>query len=156
MAVKAIPDGQHSITAYLALDGAAKAIAFYQKAFGATEVFRLEAPGGRVGHAELRIGDCALMLADTCDQGPLGPIAGEHKAPVGLHLYVEDADAVFAQALAAGATQVYEVKDQFYGDRSGTLRDPFGNVWFVATHKEDLTPEQIHQRAAAMFGQGPA
>ncbi len=153
MAVKPIPEGQHSITPYLAINDAAKAIEFYKKAFDAVEMFRLDAPGGRVGHAELKIGDSSVMLGDPCDmEGGLTASQKLAGAAVGLHLYVEDCDKVYAQALAAGATQVYEVKDQFYGDRSGTLKDPFGNLWFVSTHKEDLTPEEIRDRAAKMFG----
>lgn len=153
MAVKAIPDGQHSITAYLGVDGASAAIDFYKKAFGASEVYRLDMPGGRIGHAELKIGDSSLMLGDVCDEGPLGGKT-TGKAPVGLHLYVEDVDAQYAQALAAGAEQLSPVQDMFYGDRSGTLRDPFGNVWFLATHKEDLSPDEIRQRAMDMFSKG--
>ncbi|NBA96710.1 VOC family protein [Pseudomonas sp. R5(2019)] len=153
MTVKPIPEGQHSITAYLGVTSAGDAIEFYKKAFNATEMFRLDMPDGRVGHAELRIGDSSLMLGDPCDQGPLHSSQSQQPS-IGLHLYVADVDAQFAQALKAGATQVSEVKDQFYGDRSGTLKDPFGNLWFVATHKEDLSPEQIRQRAAEMFGAG--
>ena len=153
MAVKPIPEGQHSITPYLAIADAAKAIAFYKQAFGAIEMFRLEGPGGRVGHAELRIGDSSLMLADPCDmEGGLRASQSLADASVGLHLYVEDSDRVYAQAIAAGASQVHPVSDQFYGDRSGTLKDPFGNLWFVSTHKEDLSPEQIRARAAKLFG----
>ncbi|EJN39278.1 MULTISPECIES: VOC family protein [unclassified Pseudomonas] len=154
MAAKPIPEGQHSITPYLAIKDAAKAIEFYKKAFGAVEMFRLEGPDGRVGHAELKIGDSSLMLADPCDNMEGGLTASQKLdgAAVGLHLYVEDCDKVYAQALAAGATQLHEVKDQFYGDRSGTLKDPFGNLWFVSTHKEDLSPEEIRARAAKMFG----
>ncbi|MBC3347845.1 VOC family protein [Pseudomonas sp. SWRI196] len=151
MGVKAIPEGFHSITPYLGIQKAAEAIEFYKKAFNATEVMRLDMPNGDVGHAELRIGDCPIMLGTPCDQGPLrNP---EQSVPVGLHLYVEDVDNAFAQAIAAGGTVISEVKDQFYGDRSGTLKDPFGHVWFLATHKEDLTQEQIEQRAREMFQQ---
>ena len=152
MAAKPIPDGQHSITPYLAISNAAKAIEFYKQAFGATEMFRLEGPDGTVGHAELRIGDSSLMLGDPCDRE--GGLTASQKlagAGVGLHLYVEDCDKVYAQALAAGGTQLHPVSDQFYGDRSGTLKDPFGNIWFVSTHKEDLTPDEIRARAAKMF-----
>ena len=131
MAAKPIPEGQHSITPYLGINDAAKAIEFYKKAFGAVEMFRLDAPGGRVGHAELKIGDSSLMLGDPCD--------------------MEGGLTVYAQALACGATQLREVTDQFYGDRSGTLKDPFGNIWFVSTHKEDLSPDEIRARAAQMF-----
>ncbi|QXH54062.1 VOC family protein [Pseudomonas fakonensis] len=152
MSAKPIPEGQHSITPYLGIRDAAQAIEFYKKAFGATEMFRLEGPDGRVGHAELRIGDSSLMLGDPCDmEGSLKASQNIEHPAVGLHLYVEDCDKVYAQALAAGATQVSEPKDQFYGDRSGTLKDPFNNLWFVSTHKEDLTPDEIRARAAKMF-----
>ncbi|MGE8468582.1 VOC family protein [Pseudomonas putida] len=152
MAAKPIPEGQHSITPYLAISDAAKAIEFYAKAFGAVEMFRLDAPGGRVGHAELKIGDSSLMLGDPCDmEGGLTASQKLAGAAVGLHLYVDDCDKVYAQALACGATQLREVTDQFYGDRSGTLKDPFGNIWFVSTHKEDLSPDEIRDRAAKMF-----
>jgi PhnB protein len=152
MAVKAIPEGQHSITAYLGIANASAAIEFYKKAFDAIEMFRLNGPDGKVGHAELRIGDSSLMLADPCGESALKSSQSSNGPSIGLHLYVEDVDERYAQAIAAGATVVSEVKDQFYGDRSGTLRDPFGNLWFVSTHKEDLSPEEIRQRAAAMFG----
>lgn len=153
MAVKPIPEGQHSITPYLGIKEAARAIEFYKKAFGAIEMFRLEGPDGRVGHAELKIGDSSLMLAEPCDQGA-GLTASESLAgaAVGLHLYVEDVDALFAQAIAAGGIEVSPVKDQFYGDRSGSLKDPFGNLWFVSTHKEDVSVEEIRERAARLFG----
>ncbi|ROL74189.1 VOC family protein [Pseudomonas vranovensis] len=153
MAVKPIPEGQHSITPYLGIKDAAKAIEFYKKAFGAVEMFRLDGPDGRVGHAELKIGDSSLMLADPCDQsGGLVSSQSLNGTAVGLHLYVDDVDGRYAQALAAGATPVSAVQDQFYGDRSGTLKDPFGNLWFVSTHKEDLTVEEIRARAAKLFG----
>ncbi|QJQ21024.1 VOC family protein [Pseudomonas sp. SK] len=153
MPARPIPEGQHSITPYLAINDAAAAIEFYKKAFGAVEMFRLDAPGGRIGHAELKIGDSSLMLGDPCDmEGGLTASQKLTGAGVGLHLYVEDSDKVHAQALAAGATQLSAVTDQFYGDRSGTLKDPFGNIWFVSTHKEDLTPEEIRARAAKLFG----
>ncbi|WP_449432896.1 VOC family protein [Pseudomonas putida] len=153
MPAKPIPDGQHSITPYLSIKDAAKAIAFYKQAFGAVEMFRLDGPDGRIGHAELKIGDSSLMLADPCDgmEGGLTASQSLNGAAVGLHLYVEDCDKVHAQAIAAGATQLRAVQDQFYGDRSGTLKDPFGNLWFISTHKEDLTPEEIRARAAKLF-----
>ncbi|SDT34140.1 PhnB protein [Pseudomonas granadensis] len=137
MSVKPIPEGYHSITPYLGIHKAAEAIDFYKKAFGATEVMRLAMPDGSIGHAELRIGDSAIMLGSPCDQGPLSN--PEQAVSVGLHLYVADVDRSFKQALDAGATSVSEVQDQFYGDRSGTLKDPYGHLWFLATHKEDLT-----------------
>lgn len=153
MATRPIPEGQHSITPYLGIKDAASAIEFYKTAFGAIEMFRLEGPDGRIGHAELKIGDSSLMLAEPCDQsGGLTASQSLPGAAIGLHLYVEDVDARFAQALQAGATEVSAVKDQFYGDRSGTLKDPFGNLWFVATHVEDLTVEEIRARAAKLFG----
>ncbi|MDD2058119.1 VOC family protein [Pseudomonas sp. GD03860] len=153
MAVKPIPEGQHSITPYLGIKDAAKAIDFYKAAFGAVEMFRLDGPDGRVGHAELKIGDSSIMLADPCDQaGGLTSSQSLGGAAIGLHLYVEDVDARYAQAIKAGATQVSAVQDQFYGDRSGTLKDPFGNLWFVSTHKEDLSVEEIRARAAKLFG----
>ncbi|MCE1114536.1 MULTISPECIES: VOC family protein [Pseudomonas] len=153
MAAKPIPEGQHSLTPYLGIKDAAKAIEFYKKAFGAVEMFRLEDPQGRVGHAELKIGDSSLMLGDPCDMpNTLKPSQTIEHPAVGLHLYVEDCDKVYAQAIAAGAKPLSEVKDQFYGDRSGTLKDPFNNMWFISTHKEDLSVEEIRARAAKMFG----
>ena len=152
MNVKAIPDGYHSLTPYMGIDKAGEAIAFYKKAFGATQVMRLDMPDGRVGHAELRIGDSSLMLGTPCDQMALcNP--DEHTS-IGLHLYVEDVDAQFQRAVDAGATVVSEPKDQFYGDRSASVKDPFGHLWFLATHEEDLTEEQIRQRAMELFKQG--
>ncbi|MBI6659404.1 VOC family protein [Pseudomonas carnis] len=152
MNVKAIPDGYHSLTPYMGIDKAGEAIDFYKKAFGATQVMRLDMPDGRVGHAELRIGDSSLMLGTPCDQMALRN-PDEHTS-IGLHLYVEDVDAQFQRAVDAGATVVSEPKDQFYGDRSASVKDPFGHLWFLATHKEDLTEEQIRQRAMELFKQG--
>ncbi|WP_260618105.1 VOC family protein [Streptomyces sp. WAC07149] len=153
MAVDFVPQGQHSIAPYLGIRDAAKAIEFYKKAFGAVETFRLDTPEGRVGHAELKIGDSTLMLAEpTGTEGGLSASQSLDGAAVALHLYVEDSDKVYRQAVAAGAVQVREVQDQFYGDRSGALKDPFGNLWFIATHKEDLTSEEVRARAAQLFG----
>jgi PhnB protein len=154
MSVQPIPEGYHSLTVYLGVQKAAQAIEFYKKAFGAIEDFRLDAPDGRVGHAALRIGSSMLMLSEPCEQGALGSpdIAG--KPPFGLHLYVEDADATFRRALDAGAQQLTPVTDMFYGDRTGTLKDPYGHCWFIATHKEDLSPDEIRRRAEEMFKQG--
>jgi PhnB protein len=152
MSVKPIPEGYHSITPYLGIKKAAEAIDFYKKAFGAIEVMRLSMPDGGIGHAELRIGDCPIMLGTPCDQGPLSN--PDNSPSVGLHLYVTDVDKSYKQAIEAGGTVVSEVKDQFYGDRSGTLKDPYGHLWFLATRKEDLTQEQIEQRAREMFQQG--
>jgi PhnB protein len=156
MAVKTIPDGYHSVTPYLSIKGAAEAIAFYKRAFDAVETSRLTMPSGEVGHAELRIGDSVLMLADACDEGGFRSPQALGGSSIGLHVYVEDVDAQFEQAIAAGAKSIKPVQDQFYGDRTGTLEDPFGHVWFLATHKEDLSPEEIDKRAEAMFRQGSA
>jgi PhnB protein len=148
-AVKPIPDGYHSVTPYLIFNGASDAIAFYKKALGAEEIMRMAAPGGRVGHAELQIGDSRIMLADEHPElQALSPktIGG---SPVTLHLYVENVDAAVERAIAAGATLVRPVADQFYGDRTGGIADPFGYRWFIATHKEDLTMDEIRRRAAA-------
>ncbi|MCX7079779.1 MAG: VOC family protein [Pseudomonas sp.] len=153
MSVKPIPEGYHSITPYLGIKKAAEAIEFYKKAFGATEVMRLVAPNGDIGHAELRIGDSAIMLATPCEAASLSS-PEQTGISVGLHLYVNDVDKQYAQAIAAGGVVVSEVKDQFYGDRSGTLKDPYGHLWFLATRKENLSQEEIGKRAAEMFKQG--
>ncbi len=149
MPVKPIPDGYHTVTPYLVVKDAAKAIEFYKVAFGATEFMRMAGPDGKIGHAEIRIGTSPVMLADEFpDMGFRSPqsLGG---AAVSLLVYVEDVDARFDQAVTAGATVLRPVKDQFYGDRSGTLTDPFGHVWTIATHKEDLTPEELHKRSEA-------
>jgi PhnB protein len=150
MAVKPIPDGYQTVTPYLIVSGAAKALEFYKKAFGAKERMRLASPDGKIGHAEIQIGDSVVMLADEFPQmGAKSPqtIGG---TPVGICVYVEKVDSVFKQALAAGGKEERPVKDQFYGDRSGTLIDPFGHKWTIATHIEDVTPEEIGKRMAAM------
>jgi PhnB protein len=149
MAVKPIPDGYHAVTPYLIVKGAAAAIDFYKTAFGATEIMRMPQPDGRVGHAELQIGDSRVMLADEFpERGFVGPqtVGG---TSVTLHLYVENVDKIASQTVAAGAKEIRPVQDQFYGDRSGTFQDPFGHVWNIATHKEDLTMEEIGKRAKA-------
>jgi len=146
MAVKPIPDGYHSVTPYLYIKGAAEAIEFYKKAFNAVELLRMPGPDGKIGHAEIRIGNSPIMLTDEHPQmGAVGPktLGGTSSS---LMIYVEDVDAIFPQTVAAGATVVRHVQDQFYGDRSGTITDPFGHVWTISTHKEDLTPEQIAAR----------
>jgi PhnB protein len=148
-AVKPIPDGYHSVTTSLILSGAGDAIAFYKKALGAEEVMRLGDPCGKVHHAEIRIGDSRLMLADEHPEiQALSPktIGG---SPVSMQLYVADVDAAVERAVAAGAKLIRPVADQFYGDRTGGIEDPFGYRWFIATHKEDLTIEEISRRAAA-------
>src|SRR5271154_1298112 len=147
--VRPIPEGYHAITPYLALRDAARAIEFYKKAFGATELMRIAAPGGRVGHAELKIGDSIIMLSDEHpEMGARAPqtVGG---SPVGLMLYVENVDAVADRAVTAGAKLTHPVEDKFYGDRSGTLTDPFGHVWHVSTHKEDVPPDELRRRAEA-------
>jgi PhnB protein len=151
MPVKPIPDGYRGVTPYLCIKGAAEAIAFYQRAFGAVELFRLVAPGGKIGHAEIKIGDSPVMLADPCEEENFRSSQSLGGSPVGLHVYVADVDAVFAQAVVAGAKALKPVQDQFYGDRTGTLQDPFGHLWFLATRKEDLTPEEINRRFEALF-----
>jgi PhnB protein len=151
--VRAIPEGHHTVTPYLIVGDAAGALAFYKKAFGAEELMRVAAPRGKIGHAELRIGDSVIMLADEYpDMNARGPHAFGG-SPVSIHLYVEDVDAVAGQAIAAGATVVRPVQDQFYGDRSGSFTDPFGHSWHVATHKEDLTPEELDKRVKAAMAQ---
>jgi PhnB protein len=148
MAVQPIPDGYHGVTPYLAVKGAADAIEFYKKAFGAVELMRMPGPDGRLGHAEIKIGGAAVMLADEHpEMGHLGP-KSRGGATASFLIYVEDVDAQFAQAVAAGGKVLRPLKDQFYGDRSGTLEDPFGHVWTIATHKEDLSPEEMGRRAA--------
>jgi PhnB protein len=149
MAVKPIPDGYHSVTPYLSIDGAADAIDFYKKAFGATELFRMAQPDGKIGHAEIKIGDSPIMLADECpEMNCVGPktLGG---SSVSILVYVPDVDTTFKQALDAGATEHRPVEDKFYGDRMGSLIDPFGHIWHLGTHVEDVSPEDMEQRAAA-------
>jgi PhnB protein len=153
MAVKAIPDGYHTVTPYLIVKDAARAIEFYKKAFGATELMRLAGPGGKVGHAEIKIGNSPIMLADEFPEMDIRSPQALGGTPVGIVLYLEDVDARFSQAVAAGATVDRPVKDQFYGDRSGTLVDPFGHKWTMATHKEDIAPEDINKRFEASMKQ---
>jgi PhnB protein len=153
MAVKPIPEGYHSVTPYLIVSNAGRALDFYKSAFGAKEMIRMEQPGGRIGHAEIQIGDSRVMLADEFpEMGAKSPdsLGG---SPVGLMLYVQDVDSQFRQAIAAGAKEVRPVQDQFYGDRSGTLVDPFGHQWTLGTHKEDVSDEEMKRRMAAAFAQ---
>lgn len=142
----AIPAGYHSVTAYLYVDGAAAAIAFYKQAFGATELLRMQLPDGKIMHAEIKIGDSPVMLTDANpdwgvrDPKALGGISGN------MMIYVEDVDAAFARALAAGATETKAVEDQFWGDRMGTLTDPYGHQWSLATHVEDVAGDEMERR----------
>jgi PhnB protein len=153
MPVAAIPEGYRSITPYLAVAGAARALAFYAAAFGARERTRLDGPNGSIGHAEIEIGDSVVMLADPWPQGHFVPPDGE-KASVSIHLYVPDVDAAFARAVAAGAAVLRPVETMFYGDRTGGLRDPFGHHWHLATHVEDVAPEEIRRRMDKMMASG--
>ncbi len=147
--VNPIPEGYHTVTPYLIIKGAADAIEFYKKAFAATELFRMAQPDGRVGHAEVRIGDSTIMLADEFPEMGHKSLATLGGSAVSLLIYVEDVDAVFAQALAAGAAEERAVEDKFYGDRGGSLVDPFGHTWHIATHTEDVSPEEMQKRATA-------
>ena len=147
MAVRPIPDGYRAVTPYLIVEGAARALAFYKEVFGATEQMRMAGPGGRVAHAEMRIGDSVVMLADEVpDRGYRGP-NGYGGSAVSLMVYLDDVDATFRRAIAAGAVERRAVQNQFYGDRSGSLEDPFGHTWTVSTHVEDLTADEMVQRA---------
>lgn len=152
--VNPVPEGYHTATPYLIVDGAAKALDFYQRVFGATERMRMPGPGGKVGHAEISIGDSVIMLADEHpEMGARGPRA-YGGAAVSLHLYVPDVDAVVSKAVAAGATLLRPVEDKFYGDRMGTIEDPFGHHWNVSTHQEDVPPDEMARRAAALSKPG--
>jgi PhnB protein len=151
MAVKPVPDGYHTVTPYLIMRDAAKALEFYKAAFGAVELFRMADPSGKVMHAEMRIGDSVIMLADEHPEFlAVGPqtLGG---TSVGILLYVPDVDARFRQAIAAGGREERPLKDQFYGDRSGTLVDPFGHKWTIATHVEDVSPDEMNRRVEAMM-----
>ncbi len=143
---KPIPEGYHSVTPYLIIKGATEAIDFYKKAFGASELFRMPAPGGKIGHAEIKIGDSPIMLADESPEMGYKSPKSLGGSPISIMIYVVDVDTVFKRAIAAGGKEQRPVKDQFYGDRSGTLEDPFGHVWHVATHKEDVSPEEMERR----------
>ena len=152
--VKPIPDEYPQVTPYLIVDGANAAIEFYTEVFGTTERGRLPGPDGKIGHAELQLGSSLIMLADEMPQmGILGPrsVGG---SPVTISVYVEDVDAVYERAVKAGAKALRPVEDQFYGDRSGQFEDPFGHRWSVATHIEDVPPEEMSRRAAEMGGGG--
>jgi PhnB protein len=154
--VKPIPDSYRRVTPYLIVNGAADAIDFYKKIYGATEIMRMPGPDGKIGHAELKIGDSVIMLADeNVEMGHKGPrtFGG---SPVSLLLYVEDVDRVVKNAVGAGSKLVRPVADQFYGDRTGGIVDPFGHEWYVATHVEDVSPEEMKKRADAMVAAAAA
>jgi PhnB protein len=149
MAVKPIPEGYNTVTPYLAVDDAAEAIEYYKKAFGAKERVRMDAPGGKIGHAELEIGDSLVMLSDPFPQATTRSPKELGGTTASVFMYCEDVDAVVKQAVDAGATITMEVADQFWGDRFGTVQDPFGHLWSIATHVEDVPPEEMAERAKA-------
>ncbi len=153
--VAPIPAGYHAVTPYLSIRGAAAALEFYKKAFGATEIMRMPGPKGDIGHAEIRIGDSRIMLADEYPEIQFLSPASRGGTTVSIHLYVKDVDAMVERALAAGAKLTRPVADQFYGDRTGSLEDPFGHMWHVATHKEDLSMAELRKRAEQAAKQKP-
>jgi len=153
MAVKPVPEGYHTATPYLYVRGGVKALDFYKKAFGATELMRMEGPGGSIGHAEIKIGDSPIMLADESpEMGARSPESYGGSA-VGLMLYVPDVDETVKRAVGAGAKLDRTVEDKFYGDRMGSIIDPFGHIWYIATHVEDVSPDEMKRRAEAMMAQ---
>jgi PhnB protein len=150
---KPIPEGYHTLTPYLAVENAADAIEFYERAFGARETVRMNSPDGSVGHAELQIGDSKLMLSDPFPQSTVRPPTERGGATASIFMYAEDVDAAFKRAVDAGCTVEMALEDMFWGDRFGTVIDPFGQVWSMSSHIEDLTPEEIEERGkAAMAG----
>jgi PhnB protein len=149
MATKPSPEGYHAVSPYLAVDDAARAIDYYATAFGAKEVVRMGGPGGTIGHAELEVGDSRIMLSDPFPQASTRPPKELGGTSASVFMYVDDVDAVVKQAVDAGATITMEVADQFWGDRFGTITDPFGHVWSIATHVEDVPPEAMAERAKA-------
>jgi PhnB protein len=151
--VKAIPPGYHTATPYLVLSDAAKAIDFYTQAFGASEKFRMGGPGGKIGHAELQIGDSVIMLSDEMPGGGTRSAKSLGGTSASVFLYVEDVDSVFSQAVQAGAKADMPPADMFWGDRFGKLTDPFGQPWALATHVEDVAPEEMEKRASAAMSQ---
>ena len=153
MAVKPIPEGYHTLTAYLAVEDADRAIEFYKDAFGAEEVVRMPGPTGNVAHAELQIGDSKVMLSDPFPQSDVRPPAERGGPTASVFMYVDDADAVFERAQAAGATVAMPLENMFWGDRFGSLADPFGHVWSVATHIEDVPEEEMAERASAAMAE---
>jgi PhnB protein len=153
MATKPIPEGYHTVSPYIAVEDAARAIEFYVKAFGAKELERMEAPGGSIGHAALEFGDSRIMLSDPFPQASTRPPKELGGTSASVFMYVEDVDAVVKRAVDAGATVTMEVADQFWGDRFGTITDPFGHVWSIATHIEDVPPEEMAERAKAAMAE---
>jgi PhnB protein len=153
--VQPVPEGYHSVTPYLVVDGASKAIEFYKRAFGAVERFRMPAPDDKVGHAEIQVGDSVIMLSDPFPEMGANAPSGAGNSSAGLMLYVPDVDALFKQAVDAGATVTMPLADQFWGDRYGKVRDPFGHSWQLATHIEDVSPEEMMKRAEAAFAGTP-
>lgn len=149
MSPQPVPEGYHTVSMYLAVEDAASAIDYYTRAFGAKEVVRMGAPGGTIGHAELMVGDSRIMLSDPFPQSSTKPPKELGGSTASGFLYVEDVDATVKQAVDAGATVTMEVADQFWGDRFGTITDPFGHVWSIATHVEDVSPEEMAERAKA-------
>ena len=149
MATQPIPEGYNTLTLHLAVDNASEAIEYYERAFGAKERMRMEGPDGKIGHAELEIGDSRLMLADPFPQGSAKSPKELGGTTATVFMYVEDVDAVVKQAVDAGATVTTEIEDMFWGDRFGSVTDPFGHVWSIATHVEDLTPEEMEERSKA-------
>jgi PhnB protein len=150
--VKPIPEGHQTATAYLVVKNASEAIAFYQRAFAATELFRLSEPSGKIGHAELMIGSSHLFLADEYpDFGALSPIS-IGGTPISMHLYVENVDESVARAVAAGATVLRSIETMFYGDRTGLIADPFGHKWHIASRVEEVSPQEMQKRWSAAMG----
>ena len=152
--VNPIPAGYHTATPYLILNDAASALEFYKQAFGAVVLVRMDGPDGKVGHAEIKIGDSMLMLGEESLEMGYRGVQSYGGSPISMMLYVEDSDALFNQAVVAGAEVKQAMKDQFYGDRSGIVADPFGFQWHLSTHKEDVTPEEMKRRMDAVMGQG--
>ncbi len=151
MTVSAIPKGFSSVTPYLIIEGAQQAICFYRDAFSAQLVMQMPLPEGGIAHAEIIIGDSHIMISDSCPDESFKSPNALGGTPVSLMLYVEDVDSVFKKAIELGATEVRPVHDQFYGDRAGTLQDPFGHIWTIGTHKEDLSEQEINQRMADLM-----
>ena len=153
MAVRPIPEGYHTLTPYLAVEDAARAIEFYKDAFGAEEIHRMPGPDGSIAHAELQIGDSKLMLSDPFPQSNVRPPSERGGPTASVFMYVDDADAVFEQAQTEGATVSMPLEDMFWGDRFGSLTDPFGHVWSVATHIEDVPEAEMAERAATAMSE---